>query len=161
MRQSPFLTTLALVLAAAALAAGAPKRKPTPKPTPGSSKPSAPVADASAEANRARSLVAEKRYAEGEAAARNALGMDPAHEVAAAALGNALVSQKKYDDAIQSMSSVIAARKDAAYAYFWRGQAYNSKKQPDRMISDFETFLRLQPNAPEAPTVRQVLASFR
>ena len=56
---------------------------------------------------------------------------------------------------------MIAARKEAAYAYFWRGQAYNGTKQTDRMISDFETFLKLQPNAPEAPTVRQILASFR
>mgnify|MGYP003522454285 CR=1 FL=1 len=31
----------------------------------------------------------------------------------------------------------------------------------DRMVADYETFLKLAPKAPEAPSVQQLLASFR
>ena len=48
---------------------------------------------------------------------------------------------------------------DLAYAYFWRGQAYYGKKRADQMVSDFETFLKLAPKAPEAPVVRQLISS--
>ena len=164
MRPQRLLTTLAIAFVAVALASAAtPKKKktkatPTPPPA-GAPKSTAPNADG--EAARAKSLLGEKRYAEAEAAARSALAMAPTHDVAVAALGEALVSQRKFDDAVQSLSAVIAARKEAAYAYFWRGQAYSGKKQADRMISDFETFLKLQPDAPEAPTVRHILAGLR
>ena len=161
MRGNRLLTTLALAFAVAALASAATTKKKKPSPSPTSSAPKSTAIDPASEAARAKGLVAEKRYAEGEAAARSALSVDPTNDVAVAALGHALVAQNKYDDAIQSLSAVIAARKDAAYAYFWRAQAYNGKKQPDRMISDCETFLKLRPDAPEAPTVRQLLAGFR
>jgi tetratricopeptide (TPR) repeat protein len=160
MRRNGFITALAVACALAAVASAATqKKKPSPSPAKAAPKPAA--VDPASEAARAKSLVAEKRYAEGEAAARSAMSVDPTNDVAVAALGQALVAQKKYDDAIQSLSSVIAARKEAAYAYFWRAQGYNGKKQPDRMISDYETFLKLRPDAPEAPTVRQLLAGFR
>jgi tetratricopeptide (TPR) repeat protein len=107
------------------------------------------------------SLAKQKKYAEAEAPGIAALGGSPAHPVAAAGLGEALVGLKKYDDAISRLSAVLAARSDVAYAYFWRGQAYYAKKMPDKMVSDFNAFLKLAPNAPEAQTVRSLLASIR
>jgi tetratricopeptide (TPR) repeat protein len=122
---------------------------------------------AEANAYLAASLVKQKKYAEAEGPAKAALAADPQQSTAAAALGESLASLKRYDEAIQRMSSFISGTKDAqdksgaAYAFFWRGQAYYAKKQPDKMVADFETFLKLAPNAPEAATVRQLLASFK
>jgi tetratricopeptide (TPR) repeat protein len=114
-----------------------------------------------ASAYLAGALARQKKYAEAEAPARAALEASPVHEVAVAALGESLVGQKKHDPAIERMSAAIAAKGDLAYAYFWRGQAYYAKKQTDKMVGDFETFLRLAPKAPEAATVEQLLASLK
>ncbi|HET7293804.1 MAG TPA: tetratricopeptide repeat protein [Vicinamibacteria bacterium] len=112
-------------------------------------------------ASQARSLVQQKKFVEAEAPARQALASCPAHADGAHALGGSLVGQKRFDDAIAAMSAVIQAKPDVAYAYFWRGQAYYNKKQPDRMVGDFEAFLRLAPNAPEAVAVRQLLSGIK
>jgi tetratricopeptide (TPR) repeat protein len=114
-----------------------------------------------ASAYLAGSLAKQKRYAEAEAPAKTALAANPIHPVAVAALGESLAGQKKYDEAIARLSAALAAKNDLAYAYFWRAQSYYGKQQPDKMVGDFETFLKLMPNAPEAPSVKQLLASLR
>lgn len=116
---------------------------------------------AEAQAWLAAALAKQKKYGEAETAAKSVVEGNAAHEVAAPALGEALVGQKKYDEAADKMSAAIKARTDLAYAYYWRGQAYYNKKQPDRMVSDFEAFLKLAPKAPEAATVQQLLAALR
>jgi len=112
-----------------------------------------------ASAYLAGSLAKQKKYAEAEAPARAALDANPLHEVAVAALGASLVGQRRFDEAIATMTEVLTKKSDLAYAYFWRGQAYYGNKRADRMVSDFETFLKLAPNSPEAPVVRQLLRS--
>jgi regulator of sirC expression with transglutaminase-like and TPR domain len=47
------------------------------------------------------------------------------------------------------------------YAYYWRGQAYQRRKQIARMIEDYQAFLKLAPDAPEAPALRVLLESLR
>jgi tetratricopeptide (TPR) repeat protein len=116
---------------------------------------------AEASAYLAGALARQRKYAEAEAPAKAALEANPTHEVAVAALGESLVGQKKYDEADARLSAAIGARPDLAYAYFWRAQAYNGLKKADRMVADYETFLKLAPKAPEAPSVQQLLASFR
>ena len=101
------------------------------------------------------------KYGEAEAAAKAALAERPTDDVAVAALGDSLVGQKKYDEAIDRLGTAIKGRADLAYAYYWRGHAYYQKKQPDRMVGDFETFLKLAPKAPEANSVRQLLAGLK
>ncbi|HEY2942872.1 MAG TPA: tetratricopeptide repeat protein [Vicinamibacteria bacterium] len=115
-----------------------------------------------ASAYLAASLAKQKKYAEAEAPARAAVEANPTNEIAVAALGAALVGQAtpaKFDEAIEKMSEAIKRKPDLAYAYFWRGQAYYGKKKADRMVADFETFLKLAPKSPEAPIVRQLLSS--
>jgi tetratricopeptide (TPR) repeat protein len=116
---------------------------------------------AEAKAYLAASQAKLKKYGEAEAAAKAALAERPTDELAVAALGDSLVGQKKYDEAIDRMGSAIKGRADLAPAYYWRGHAYYNKKQPDRMVSDFETFLKLAPKAPEANSVRQLLAGLK
>ena len=114
-----------------------------------------------ASAYLAASLVKQKKYAEAEAPARAAVAASATHEVALAALGESLVGQKKFDEAITAMTAAISANADLAYPYFWRGQAYDNKKQTAKMAADYKEFLRLAPKAPEAPTVQAILASLR
>lgn len=114
-----------------------------------------------ASAYLAGALAKQRKYADAEGAAKAALEANPAHEVAVAAIGEALVGQKKYDEADARLSAAIAAKADLAYAYFWRAQAYNGLKKADRMVADYETFLKLAPKAPEAPSVQQLLAGLR
>ncbi len=112
-----------------------------------------------ASAYLAGSLVKQKKYAEAEAPARAAVTAAPTHPVAVASLGNALVGLKKYDDAITAMTAAITAKGDQAYAFFWRGQAYDGKKQPANMAADYQKFLTLAPTAPEATTLRAILST--
>jgi len=114
-----------------------------------------------ASAYLAAALAKQKKYAEAEPLAKDVLAADPKHELGTAALGESLVGQKKLDEAVERMTRVLSARKDAAYAYFWRAQAHYQKKQPDRMVDDLEAFLKLAPEAPEAGAVRQLLAGLR
>ena len=114
-----------------------------------------------AEAYLAASFAKQKKYAEAEAPALAALKEIPTHAIAVAALGESLVGQKKYDEAIEKLSAVLAKKDDLAYAYFWRGQAYDKKHQAARMVADYQAFIKLAPKAPETPIVQAVLASLR
>jgi tetratricopeptide (TPR) repeat protein len=109
----------------------------------------------------AASLAKQKRYEEAEGPANAALAVDAVHAIAVAALGEALVGQKKLDEAVARMGQAIEARKDLAYAYYWRGQAFHGKKLAGNMAADFETFLKLAPQAPEAVLVKQLLGALR
>lgn len=125
-----------------------------------------PVLRSTAEATEARAylaatLVRLARHAEAEAEAKAVLGVDPVQPMAVAALGEALVMQEKRDEAIARMSAALAAKDDLAYAYYWRGQAYQRGKQIARMVDDYQAFLTLQPEAPEAQALKALLASLR
>ena len=114
-----------------------------------------------ADAYKAAALVKQKKYEEAEAPARAAASAEPSNEIAVTAVGESLVHLKKYDDAVDILSASIKAEPDMAYAYFWRAQAYQGQKKVDRMMQDFDTFLKLAPKAPEAAAVRQTLSALK
>jgi tetratricopeptide (TPR) repeat protein len=120
-----------------------------------------------AKAYLAACLARQKKFVEAETAAKAVLEQSPTHRVAVAGLGQSLVGQGKFDEAVERLSAAITAtenaenKTDAAYAFFWRGQAHYKKGQADKMVADFEIFLKLAPEAPEANTVRQLLAGVR
>lgn len=125
-----------------------------------------PVLREAASAPEARAYLAATlerlgRHAEAESEAKAVLAAEPTQPVAVAALGEALVMQEKLDEAIERLSAVLAAKPDVAYAYYWRAQAYHRKKQVARMVDDYTAFLKLAPNAPEAPAVKVLLGSLR
>jgi tetratricopeptide (TPR) repeat protein len=109
----------------------------------------------------AASLAKQKKYAEAEAKAKEALGANPTHPAAVAALGEALVGQRKFDEAVARMTTAIQAKPDVAYAYFWRAQAYQNMRQVARMVEDYQMFLKLAPRAPEAASVQVLLAGLK
>jgi tetratricopeptide (TPR) repeat protein len=119
-----------------------------------------PCADASnaAKASDALAKARAKQYAAADAGANAVLGLCPTHAVAIQAMGQSLVAQQRYDEAITRLTTAIVASPDLAYAYFWRGYAHYYRKHPDKLVADFQTFLKLQPTAPEASVVKQLLA---
>jgi tetratricopeptide (TPR) repeat protein len=114
-----------------------------------------------AQAYLAGALAKQKKHGEAEGAAKAALQANPTQDVAVAALGESLVGQKKYDEAVTRLSEALGKRADLAYGYFWRAQAYDKKGQAARMVADYEQFLKLAPKAPEAGTVRALLSALR
>jgi tetratricopeptide (TPR) repeat protein len=119
------------------------------------------VAGAEGRAFFAGAVARQGRGAEALPAAEEALAGNPTHEVAVYALGRGLVDQQKWNDVVTRMSAVIEKNQRVPYAYYWRAYGYQNTNQGARMLDDFQTFLGLAPNAPEATTVRQLLASFR
>jgi tetratricopeptide (TPR) repeat protein len=120
-----------------------------------------PVPGVRARAYLAASRVRLQRYAGAEAPAREALQESPGDPVASAALGEALVSQAKLDEAIRRLTAVIQADPRLPYAYYWRGQAFQRRQQIARMVDDYQAFLRLAPNSPEAPAVKTLLGGLQ
>ena len=109
----------------------------------------------------AGAVARQGRGAEALPAAEEALAANPTHDVAVYALGRGLVDQQKWDQVVARMSAVIEKNQRVAYAYYWRAHGYQNTNRGARMLDDFQTFLGLAPDAPEATTVRQLLASFR
>jgi tetratricopeptide (TPR) repeat protein len=109
----------------------------------------------------AATLVRLGRNAEAEAEAKAVLEANPVHPMAVRALGESLVMQEKLDEAVARMSAALEAKNDLAYAYYWRGQAYQRQKHVARMVDDYQAFLTLEPEAPEAPALKVLLASLR
>jgi tetratricopeptide (TPR) repeat protein len=109
-----------------------------------------------ASAYLAGSLAKQRKYVDAEAPAKAALEANGTHEIAVAALGAG-----KFDEAVDRLSAALAARADLAYAYYWRAQAFQQQRKADRMVADYEAFLRLAPKAPEAATVQQFLATLQ
>jgi len=64
-------------------------------------------------------------------------------------------------EAAASLERYLKSHPDHAYAHYYAGLAYNGAKRPDKMLSHFEMFVRLKPDAPEARKVRAVLTTGR
>ncbi len=114
-----------------------------------------------AKAYLAATLARLKKNEEAEAQAKAVLAENATDPVAVGALGESLVGQQKLDEAIDRLSAALKARADLAYAYYWRGQAYQLKKQVARMVEDYQSFVKLAPDAPEAPAIKVLLAGLR
>jgi len=69
------------------------------------------------------------------------------------------VARGNNEQAIKDLDAAIALKPDNAYAYYYAGLAYSALKRPDKMVQNFQTFLKLAPDAPEAGRVRSLLRS--
>ncbi len=85
----------------------------------------------------------------------------PGAEVAALLAGFENNWYQRWDQQVSEMSAILGVNDRVGYAYFFRGYAYGRRHQNDRMVADFEIFVRLEPSAPEAASVRQLLAALR
>jgi tetratricopeptide (TPR) repeat protein len=68
-------------------------------------------------------------------------------------------NRQQNKEAAASLESYLQDHPDHPYAHYYAGLAYNALKRPDKMLTQFELFLKLKPDAPEARKVRAVLST--
>jgi tetratricopeptide (TPR) repeat protein len=77
------------------------------------------------------------------------------------ARGLVQLNKKQYDAAVKSIEGFLKSNPNNGYAHYYAGLAYNGMGRKDKMLSEFELFLRIHPGAPEARKVRAVLQTGR
>lgn len=102
----------------------------------------------------ARLYVEQKDYDKAQSILDNADGPDKDYVRGLLQLG-----RQQNSEAAASLESYLKKNPDNAYAHYYAGLAYNGAKRPDKMLTQFELFLRLRPDAPEAKKVRAVLST--
>jgi tetratricopeptide (TPR) repeat protein len=143
--------------------------------------------DAQAHRYLGLALVEQHKASDAEAHLNKANELDPSDE-SKLALARLYVEKKQYDqaqsmldgadgpskdyvrgllqlgrqqnaDAAASLESYLKSNPNDPYAHYYAGLAYNAAKRPDKMLTQFELFLKLRPDAPEAKKVRAVLST--
>ena len=76
-------------------------------------------------------------------------------------LGLVESAQDKQAPAAEAFAKAAALDPQMAYAHYEAGMAYYKIKRVDRMAVYFENFLKLAPNAPEAPAVKSIMKTVR
>lgn len=104
----------------------------------------------------ARLHAEKKEYDQVEGALDGASGEDA--DYARALL---LLHQKQFEESARLLEAYTESNANHAYAHYYAGMAYNGSRRKDKMLSHFEMFLRLKPDAPEARKVRAVLQTGR
>jgi len=69
------------------------------------------------------------------------------------------LNRQQNTEAATSLERYIQGHPNHPYAHYYLGLAYNGAKRPDKMLTHFEIFMRLKPDAPEAKKVRAVLTT--
>ena len=98
---------------------------------------------------------------EAEPAAKKAVEMDANSPQAHYQLGLVESARGKQAEAAEAFAKAAALDPQMAYAHYEAGMAYYKVKRVDRMAVSFENFLKLAPNAPEAPAVKSIMKTVR
>ena len=104
----------------------------------------------------ARLYAEQKDFDKAEAALEGASGSDAAY-----ARGLVHFQKKEWEAAARELDSFLETHPKHAYAHYFAGMAYNGARRKDKMLTHFEHFLRLKPDAPEAKAVRAILQTGR
>lgn len=104
----------------------------------------------------ARLFVEQKEFDKAEEALKEAEGSQLEY-----VRGQVHLHRKRYGEAARDLESFIEKNTGHAYAHYYAGLAYNGLRRPDRMLTHFELFLKMKPDAPEARKVRSVLKTAR
>ena len=76
-------------------------------------------------------------------------------------MGIVQARREDYAAAAAAFEQVTTYAPAFAYGYYYGGQANSRIDRPDQMAINFERFLQLAPEAPEAPRVQSLLRSVR
>ena len=71
------------------------------------------------------------------------------------------LERRDYAGAARHLEKAIHLEPGNAYAHYYAGIAYSNLKRPDKMVEQFEMFLKLAPNAPESKKVQSLLKGIR
>ena len=86
-------------------------------------------------------------YTNAEEQARYVVDHDPDNSEAYVLLGNVMLAQKKYDDALAAFSKAIAIKPNDPNAYMNRGAVYVFMKQDDAAEKDFKKAVEMDPKS--------------
>ncbi len=104
----------------------------------------------------ARLYAEQKKWAAAEQALDGAEG-----DQATYARGLIDLQNKRYDPAAKAFESFLESNREHAYAHYQAGMAYYGMKRPDKMLTHFEMFVKLRPDAPESRKVQSVLRAVK
>lgn len=76
-------------------------------------------------------------------------------------LGLAYLLEEKWKPAKEAFDEVYSVDPRFAHLYFYRGLAWEKLGRKDQMLKDFDQFVRLAPNSPEAKTARAILSAMK
>jgi tetratricopeptide (TPR) repeat protein len=96
--------------------------------------------------------LAQKDLDKAEAAVKDASGDD-----LELVRGRIHLERRRFEEAAKDLETYLEKHPDDAYAHYYVGLAYNGMKRPDKVLTHFELFLKMKPDAPEARKVRAVL----
>ncbi len=102
----------------------------------------------------ARLAIERKDYSKAESLMKDADGDEKGYVA-----GLLQYNRQKNSEAAASLESYLEKYPEQAYAHYYAGLAYNGMKRPDKMLSHFQLFLKLAPDAPEARKVRAVVST--
>jgi tetratricopeptide (TPR) repeat protein len=90
-------------------------------------------------------LVQRGRFEEANREMQQAMALDPASRIIATDWGVVLFWERRYDEAYQQLSKVIAMDSAFSEAYLWRGKVLLQQGKHSAAIVDLETARRLNP----------------
>jgi tetratricopeptide (TPR) repeat protein len=93
--------------------------------------------------------------------ARQAVGMAGDLPEAHYQLGLVLAKQEDWRGAAEAFDRAAQLNPGMAYAHYYGGLMQYRAGRPDRMAIEFESFLKLAPEAPERPEVLQIMRTVR
>ncbi len=70
-------------------------------------------------------------------------------------------SRQDFVSSAADLEKAIQLDPSNAYNYYYAGMAYSRLRRPDKMVNNFQMFLKLAPNAPEARKIQSLLRSVR
>ena len=112
--------------------------------------------------NRGIVLVRLKRFAEAETVLREAAKAKDLSPIASLYLGRALAGQKKYDDAITSLNyALMIGGDEMKEAHRNLASIYLERDEYKLAEQSLETYLKLNPNAPDAESLRKILLQLK
>ncbi len=90
---------------------------------------------------------------------REALKISPEDEVAAYNVGEIFFSNQQIDEAIEYLELAAKIKKDWGKPYYKLGFVYLNKGEFDKSLENFKKFIELDPENPEVPNVRNMMAA--
>jgi len=72
-----------------------------------------------------------------------------------------LIQKDKLDEALEKLNQAYSFNPDHAYVNYLLGYLYANKQMKNEAIKHFEAFLQLEPNAPQAEKVKEILKSLK
>ena len=107
-------------------------------------------------------LIRQKNFSEAEKHLRYALQKDGANPHAHLYLGRALIPLRRFDEAERELHSALRLGGDQlSMAHRFLGALYIERGDAARALASLETYLRLAPDAHEAPQIRDLIKQLR